>query len=298
MTCAWCRSELATTRRDARFCSKRCRQAAFRVRRQSVALERTTTPLRIAYADPPYPGLAKRYYGNEPTYGGEVDHRELVASLRSSFDGWALSTSRKALRDVLPLCPPETIVAPWCKPIGVSSRTAGAHNTWEPLLVVPARRLRPGVRDWLSAQPARDHDDLMGAKPPTFVVWMLRLLGAIPGLDELVDLYPGTGIVGRVWASLSADADASPRGEDDTSRPGAGDTSLEPSADTSSAGVADAFGAAVGDGSNWGIDDPDDWGRMTSLAPRGVGDTSQESDDASLGADGVPTPEPLKVGTP
>lgn len=260
------------------------------MRRQTVALERTTTPLRIAYADPPYPGLAKRYYGGEATYGGEVDHRELVASLRSSFDGWALSTSRKALRDVLPLCPPETIVAPWVKPIGVSSRTAGPHNTWEPLLVVPARRLRPGVRDWLSAQPARDHEDLMGAKPPTFVVWMLRLLGAIPGLDELVDLYPGTGIVGRVWASLSADADTSPRGEDDTSQPGAGDTSP--------AGAADASGAAVGDGSAWGIDDPDGWGRLTSPQPRGDGDTSQEySDDASLGADGVPTPESLKVGT-
>ena len=250
--CAWCRYELATTRRDARFCSKRCRQAAFRVRRQTVALERTTTPLRIAYADPPYPGLAKRYYGNEPTYGGEVDHRELVESLRTSFDGWALSTSRKALRDVLPLCPPETIVAPWCKPIGVSSRTAGAHNTWEPLLVVPARRLRPGVRDWLSAQPARDHDDLMGAKPPTFVVWMLRLLGAIPGLDELVDLYPGTGIVGRVWASLSADADTA----------------------TPSGAAAPTTGAADG---------ADRWGLLSLVAGRQARDGRGAGDEARCG---------------
>ncbi len=58
----------------------------------------------FAYADPPYPGTAAKYYRLEPTYAGEVDHRALVASLlQERYAGWALSTSSKALRDVLPL---------------------------------------------------------------------------------------------------------------------------------------------------------------------------------------------------
>jgi hypothetical protein len=34
-------------------------------------------PLRLAYADPPYPGKA-RLYQDHPDYGGEVDHAELT----------------------------------------------------------------------------------------------------------------------------------------------------------------------------------------------------------------------------
>jgi len=45
-------------------------------------------PKRIAYADPPFPGMARKYYQHEPTYAGEVDHRALLAEL-VTFDGWA-----------------------------------------------------------------------------------------------------------------------------------------------------------------------------------------------------------------
>jgi hypothetical protein len=38
---------------------------------------------------------------------------------------------------------------------------------------------------------------LTGAKPAAFVSWLHVLLGWQPG-DELVDLFPGTGVVGRV----------------------------------------------------------------------------------------------------
>lgn len=52
--------------------------------------------MRFAYADPPYPGLAARYYADQPTYAGEVDHAALVASLEASgYDGWALSTAAR-----------------------------------------------------------------------------------------------------------------------------------------------------------------------------------------------------------
>lgn len=40
---------------------------------------------------------------------------------------------------------------------------------------------------------------LIGMKPPSFAAWMFGQLGAIPG-DELVDLFPGSGAIGRAWA--------------------------------------------------------------------------------------------------
>jgi hypothetical protein len=198
--CGWCRSELPeTTTERRRFCGQRCRQAAFRLRRSSALLSATDRPLVFAYADPPYPGFARRYYRRR-----EVNHRALIASLEASgYAGWALSTSARALRELLPLCPPRARVCAWVKPIGVSSRTFGLHNTWEPVVVCSGRRLRPGVRDWLSAQPARRGGTLPGRKPLAFCAWLFRILGMRPG-DELVDLFPGTGIISRAWGELSS----------------------------------------------------------------------------------------------
>lgn len=156
----------------------------------------------MAYADPPYPGLAARYYAKETTFAGEVDHAELLRALADRYDGWALSTSAKTLRIVLPLCPPEARVCAWVKPIGASPRTFGVHNSWEPLIVVPGRQLRPGKRDWLAAQPARRGGTLMGRKPLAFCAWLFELLGLLPG-DELIDLFPGTGVITRAWRELS-----------------------------------------------------------------------------------------------
>lgn len=165
---------------------------------------------------PPYPGLARRYYGREPTYAGEVDHRALLASLEASYDGWALSTSAAALQELLPLCPPGVRVCAWTKPGGVPPGTRGPHNTWEVVIVKPARRERPGVRDSLVCHPARGGGSLPGRKPIAFVRWVVQLLGARRG-DTLDDLYPGTGVVGRVWAEVSGQysGDTSPRGTDD-----------------------------------------------------------------------------------
>jgi hypothetical protein len=158
--------------------------------------------MRFAYADPPYPGLARKYYQHEPTYAGEVDHQALIASLEASgYDGWALSTSRDALRTVLPMCPEGAKVCPWVKPIGVSSRTRGL------LIVVRGRELQGGVPDWLRAQPARGGGSLPGRKPLAFCAWLFDCLGMLPG-DELVDLFPGTGVVGRAWASVGAQPSA------------------------------------------------------------------------------------------
>ena len=236
--CAWCRQLLEqTARRDQAFCSQRCRQWAFRLRRRRATDDAAAEPMRFAYADPPYPGLARKYYGDQPTYGGEVDHAALVASLAGGgYAGWALSTSAKALRDVLPLCPTVARVCPWVKPIGAAPATYGAHNTWEPLVVVRGRALRPGFRDWLLAQPARGGGDLPGRKPLAFCAFLFQQLGMLPG-DELVDLFPGTGVVARAWAEMcrAAPADTSASSPGDTSRAALSDVSSQPGRDEPSA---------------------------------------------------------------
>lgn len=193
--CDWCRSQLVKARADARFCSRRCRQSAFRIRRRRQVETHNSQPLAFAFADPPYPGLAARFYKDQPTFAGEVDHAALIASLVDRYDGWALSTGAYALREVLPLCPAGVRVCAWVKPIGCSSLTFGLHNTWEPLIVAAGRRLRPGKRDWFSAQPARRGGDLPGRKPLAFCAFLFDALGMLPG-DVLDDLFPGTGIVG------------------------------------------------------------------------------------------------------
>lgn len=213
IVCLWCRRELEASRRDAKFCSRKCRQAAWRLRghvapadpgdaSSGAASGVDERRLRFAYADPPYPGMSKRFYEGHPDYQGEVDHVKLIESLRASgYDGWALSTSAKALRDLLPLCPPEARVCAWIKPHGVSSRTFGLHNVWEPIIVLQGRRLRPGRADGLIAHAARGGGDLMGRKPLAFCGWLFSALGMLPG-DELVDLFPGTGVVARSWGEV------------------------------------------------------------------------------------------------
>lgn len=211
--CAWCRSVMMTTvavSSRRRFCGRKCRQSAFRLRRRSSLQEATASSGAFHYADPPYPGTSSKYYRDEPSFAGEVDFAALILSLTTSRDngdclGWALSTSARSLRTILPLCPPEARVCAWVKPIGVSGLTYGLHNTWEPLIVVSGRQLRPGKRDWLRAMPARGEGTLPGRKPLAFCAWLFELLGMRPG-DTLVDLFPGTGIVSRAWDELSSTA--------------------------------------------------------------------------------------------
>lgn len=208
VACPWCGEPVPEGhRRDSRYCGRRCRQSGFRLRQRRVGTEErsTSTPLRIAYADPPYPGLAKRYYQHEDTFAGEVDHIELLERLRG-YDAWALSTSARALRVLLPMCPPDARVCAWTKPGRLPWAHTGLHNRWEPLIVVPARAIPPGVADCLHAQPARLGGTLMGRKPIAFAAWLFDVLGAVPGVDVVEDLYPGTGIIGRAWADLSSRA--------------------------------------------------------------------------------------------
>lgn len=215
--CGWCRRPIIATRRDARYCSKPCRQAAHRTGIRRAELERDAAPARLAYADPPYPGKARLYRGH-PDYAGEVDHAELLSRL-ATFDGWALSTSADALaavlRDASAVDPRHISVAAWVKR-PYPHPTARRVNAWEPVIYVPARSLpdASGIPDALVGVASRRRPTLPGAvlgmKPPAFCLWVFGLLGARPG-DDLADLFPGSGIVGWTWdrwASRPAGADA------------------------------------------------------------------------------------------
>lgn len=208
-SCAWCGAPFpAGARRDSITCSKRCRQARHRFQQPNApaVAPPSTGPLRLAYADPPYPGLARRCYEGHPDYAGEVDHEELVAGLVRDFpDGWALSTSVDALVPVLRLCPPAARVAVWVR----GERPAAAWtplHAWEPVIYTGGRaKLSAGAArrvDVLFGSPGpgrlADPRRVVGAKPAAFCRWLFELLGAAPG-DELVDLYPGSGGVARAW---------------------------------------------------------------------------------------------------
>lgn len=206
--CAWCRKPIPDGKRaDAKTCSKACRQARhrFRVAPAGTTGVAPTRSIRVAYADPPYPGLARKYYGTE-----EVDHKRLVEQLVTDFpDGWGLSTSAKALQSVLDLCPDGVRVCPWVRG-SRKSVSFGPRSAWEPLIVAGGRPQRLSVAEdlddvllWGGRQPSHP-DALVGMKPAAFCEWMFRMLGLLPG-DELVDLFPGSGAVERAWELYTSD---------------------------------------------------------------------------------------------
>lgn len=159
--------------------------------------------MRIAYADPPYPGQSKKHYGDHPDYAGEVDHAELVERLVRDYDGWVLHTSSPALRDVLPLCPPDARVMAWVKPFAAFKRNVPVAYAWEPVIVKAARKPvvsdRMTFRDFIS-EPITMQRGLAGAKPEAVCRWCFEVVGAERD-DELHDLFPGSGAVARAWVA-------------------------------------------------------------------------------------------------
>ena len=167
--------------------------------------------MKVAYADPPYPGQSKRHYKDATDVDGitwageEVDHAELVERLRTDYvDGWALSTSSTALREVWNLCP-EARVAVWTKGFA-AFKNQRVTFAWEPVLYVArggaAEDVGSFVRDWVSAMPPvftqKEASGIRGEKPLEFCFWLFDLLGLRPD-DDLHDLYPGSGAVSRAW---------------------------------------------------------------------------------------------------
>jgi hypothetical protein len=161
--------------------------------------------VRFAYADPPYLGCAHRHYRDHPDYGGEVDHAELISHLEG-YDGWALSLSVKSLPAILALCPPAVLVHAWFKPIAPPLGDHRRYN-WEPVIIKPVRRYGPGyVPTALIESPpqftfrAKPAAHVIGEKPEAFARWVFAAAG-LTADDQMHDLFPGSGAIGRAWDS-------------------------------------------------------------------------------------------------
>lgn len=162
-----------------------------------------------AYADPPYLGYAKFYRDLHPDaadYDRPETHQALIDKLVADYpDGWALSLTSGNLHDILPMCPREARIAAWVKPFASFKPGVNPGYTWEPVIFMGGRRrtdkTEPTVRDYI-ATPITLKRGLTGAKPEAFCRWVLDLLG-FRSEDRIDDLFPGTGVMGRVADSVA-----------------------------------------------------------------------------------------------
>lgn len=160
--------------------------------------------MRFAYADPPYLGASRKHYGDHPehaVFDTVEGHRQLIDRLVSEFqDGWALSMASKNLHPLLPFCPADVRVMAWVKPFTTFFPNVPVAWAWEPVIVRGGRKRpkdQPTVRDYIVANsPAIRGKGFTGRKPDEFSWWLFEVLGMEPD-DELVDIFPGSGAVGR-----------------------------------------------------------------------------------------------------
>lgn len=152
--------------------------------------------MRIAYADPPYIGQAKKHYSDDPR-AAEVDHKQLIEYL-NTFDAWALSCSSSSLQEILSYCPARARVMAWVKPFASFKPGVGVAYAWEPVIVHglrPRARAQQTVRDWCSSNITLQRG-VHGAKPEKFCYWLFEVLN-LELEDEFFDLYPGSGAITR-----------------------------------------------------------------------------------------------------
>lgn len=180
--------------------------------------------MRFAYADPPYYGccgLYEHFHPDGRCWDYLSTHIALIERLVREFpDGWALSATSGSLKALLPHCPDGARVAPWCKSFGAFKRGVRPAYMWEPVIFYGGRNPAFGhshqppekggkqttPKDFaimemgagtMLLEPITLQKGLTGAKPERFCEWVLDLLN-VRDEDEVVDLFPGTGIMGEV----------------------------------------------------------------------------------------------------
>lgn len=165
-------------------------------------------PMRFAYADPPYLGQGKKLYGF-PEWDDPERHQSLIDSLEIGWpDGWAMSLSTPSMRTILPMCPADVRIGAWVKSFCAFKRGVRPAYAWEPVIYRGGRNKNhpPPERGGKQTTP-KDFivcqitlkKGLTGAKPEPFCRWVLDLLNVRPG-DTVDDLFPGTGVMGRIAA--------------------------------------------------------------------------------------------------
>ena len=165
--------------------------------------------MRFAYADPPYLGVAEKFYGHLHDRAADYDdpetHRALIERMTDEFDGWALSLHLPSLRTILPMCPEDARLAAWVKPFASFKKNVTRAWTWEPLILWGGRQIpvtQNTVRDWIEAPAIAESITLRrgftGAKPAAVTHWIFDWLNMEEG-DEFVDLFPGSGAVTEAY---------------------------------------------------------------------------------------------------
>lgn len=167
--------------------------------------------MRFAYSDPPYLGCCEKYNHYHPDgrcWDDVETYRLHIQQIVADYpDGWALSASSVSLRTLLPLCPPDVRVAAWVKPFCAFKRGVRPAYAWEPVIWRGGRNPSNGhkhppplkggqqttPKDFI-AESITLRKGLTGAKPQRVCEWILQLLNVQPG-DEVIDLFPGTGIM-------------------------------------------------------------------------------------------------------
>ena len=156
--------------------------------------------MKLAYADPPYLGQAKRHYKNDPSgiVACEVDHISLIQKLLTEYDGFALSASSPSIPILCNIFAEINTgspvrIAAWVKPHCSWKSWNNVAYTWEPVFFRSVRKTgeRPTPRDHIIANSTRQKGT-HGAKPDEFCSWILDLIGYQPS-DQIDDLYPGSG---------------------------------------------------------------------------------------------------------
>ena len=167
--------------------------------------------MKFAYADPPYYKQGKRLYGalhpEAAVWDAKQAHIDLVQQLINEYpDGWALSANPADLQWLLPACPEGVRVCAWAKTFHQIRPLVSVQYAWEPVIVCGGRQVKqrkPMVRDWIACARSM-RKGLVGAKPDTFNVWVLDLLGFDPQTDTITELFPGTNGMARILTTYEA----------------------------------------------------------------------------------------------
>lgn len=189
--------------------------------------------MRLAIADPPYPprisdradlaggrrrstsrSRARRWYGDQAAPRTAADfhsaaaewddparHRALLEQLEDEYDGWALATTLDgaAFYGDLPAGARHMV---WHKTRAMPNGSHIASSCELVIVYTPhgRRRIAAGsqVPDLLTCAPPGA--GFAGAKPPAWTRWVLDALRFDPDVDELHDLFPGSGAVAAAAA--------------------------------------------------------------------------------------------------
>lgn len=165
--------------------------------------------MRFAYADPPYLGVAEKFYGHLHEAAADYDrpeaHQALIDRMCGEFDGWALSLHLPSLRTILNMCPDDVRVGAWVKPFASFKKNVTRAWAWEPILLWGGRKIpitQHTVRDWIEApaiaEPITLRRGFVGAKPAAVTWWIFDWLNMEPE-DEFHDLFPGSGAVTEAY---------------------------------------------------------------------------------------------------